>query len=253
MLILLIVFVVVYELGNSEERIQGSRKKWGFFKKIGKGLKSATGIVRKAADVGGNLLKNVGEGAVKKGLGAVSGVAKEAFDTIKDPLKKAKEYYDIGKQTVVSGARAANALAHGDLKKAAYETENAIEPLARKVGDTVTDGAVSKFEERTGMKAGHYIENISMLKNPKNLVDAGKALMDAGLGKKKKKMPMAISKIPPVPRFQSRSRPSAPRKTPFTFQSSARHPSSSLRVRRPVRKAGFAQPAVMRPRPFVVA
>ena len=106
-------------------------------------------------------------------------MAKEAVDTVRNPLAKAKEFYDMGKQTVMSTANAAKALAHGDVKKALYEAENAIVAPARKIGDEMTGGAVSEVEKKTGLKPGHFIENVSALTNPKKAAQTALAVAQA--------------------------------------------------------------------------
>ena len=189
MLLVAVALFVIYEIGDDgvdDPHIHyphgpGSRKSW--FKKLGrrlkKGFKKVGKFVRKAAEKGGQLALKAGKEAIKRGVGTVTGMAKEAIDTVKNPLKKAKEFYDIGKKTVVSTAKAANALAHGDVKKALYEAENAIEAPARKVGDEFTGGAVSDFEKKTGMKPGHFIENVGGLTNPKKAAQTASALAQA--------------------------------------------------------------------------
>lgn len=171
-----LVAFFIHEVGDDSPA--GSRKKFSF-KKFKRGL-------RRIAKKGGKVLKNVaqkagglGTGVLKTGINAVSGIAKEAIDTVKDPIKKAKEFYDIGKQTVVHGAKSASALAHGDFKRAMLEAENAAEPLARKIGDEFTGGEVSKFEKKTGMKPAHFYENIKMASKPKNWKNVGEAFVAA--------------------------------------------------------------------------
>lgn len=186
MLLAAIALFVIYEIGNDGDDhdlhpYDGSRKSW--FKKLGrklkKGFKKVGKFAGNVAKKGAQLALKAGGEVIKKGVNAVAGVAKEAVETVADPLKKAKELYNIGKTTVVSTANAAKALAHGDIKKAIYEAENAIEAPARKIGDEFTGGAVSEVEKKTGLKPGHFIENISALKNPKKALQTAVAVTQA--------------------------------------------------------------------------
>lgn len=185
MLLAAVVLFVIYEIGNDGDDdphpYDGSRKGW--FKKLGRGLKKGFKKVgkfaNKVAKKGAQVALKAGGEVVKRGVNAVAGMAKEAAETVADPLKKAKELYNIGKTTVVSSANAAKALAHGDFKKAIYEAENAIEAPARKIGDELTGGAVSEVEKKTGLKPGHFIENISALTNPKKALQTAVAVAQA--------------------------------------------------------------------------
>lgn len=184
MLALIALAVLFFnELGDDSP--PGSRKKFSF-KKFKRGLKRGLKAGKKIFKKGGKVFQTmaekaggIGTGMIKTGFNAVTGIAKEAIDTVKDPLNKAKEFYDIGKQTVVHGAKSASALAHGDFKRAMLEAENAAEPLTRKIGDEFTGGEVSKFEKKTGMKPAHFYENIKMASKPKNLKNIGEGFVAA--------------------------------------------------------------------------